>query len=81
MSDKTPTVDKKLIFGKKERAKDWNKKLKYYGAIAALVFVALVFLWYAEGERAVEVNWAASYERRCEVCQTMIASGVYTRSM
>lgn len=76
-----PVVDKKAIFGKKAAKKAWQKKLYYYGFGFAALAVMLIFLYYAERERSAEREWAATYDRRCEACQTMIVSGIMTRSM
>merc|ERR1711934_494834 len=57
------------------------KKLTTYGAIAACALVFILFLAYAEYESSLEHTWAQTYERRCEACQTIITSGILTRSM
>jgi len=76
-----PVVDKKAIFGKKAAKKKWQKKLWYYGLGFAALAVCMIFLYYAERGRSAEREWAINYERRCEACQTMIVSGIMTRSM
>merc|ERR1719182_1137939 len=76
-----PVIDKKAVFGKKAAKKAWTKKLYFYGTCFVGVALVLAFLWSAESGRAAERNWAVTYERRCEACQTMIVSGVMTRSM
>merc|ERR1711934_217248 len=57
------------------------KKLTTYGAIAACALVFILFLAYAEYESSLEHTWAQTYERRCEACQTIVTSGILTRSM
>jgi len=76
-----PAVDLRALGNKKQDNKKWNKKLKLYGGCFVGVALVLAFLWSAESGRAAERNWAVTYERRCEACQTMIVSGVMTRSM
>merc|ERR1712216_164697 len=76
-----PAVDLRALGNKKQDNKKWNKKLKLYGGCFVGVALLLAFLWSAESGRAAERNWALTYERRCEACQTMIVSGVMTRSM
>ena len=76
-----PKPAKPAGFGKKKTDKEFQKKLYTYGSMAAVVSVFILFLAYAEIESAAEHTWAATYERRCEACQTIVTSGVLTRSM
>jgi len=68
-------------FGKKGANKEWAKKMRFYAGIAVFAAVCGGIFFYAEYEAAVDRNWADSYERRCEACQTIVTSGVLTRSM
>jgi hypothetical protein len=76
-----PKPAKPAGFGKKQSNKEWSKKVQFYGLLAVVgVVVGLIFI-HAEYEAAADRSWAAVYERRCEACQTMVTSGVLTRSM
>ena len=68
-------------FGKKDQQKQWKKKLWLYVSCGAALAVFLSFIAYAEWESSLEHAWAASYERKCEACQTIVTSGILTRSM
>jgi len=76
-----PKPAKPAGFGKKQQNKQWMKKLWFYGGVAAALAVAVMIIMYAEFESQAEYKWAATYERKCEACQTMITSGILTRSM
>jgi hypothetical protein len=70
----------KAVLNKKNQAKKWNKNVPYYVAGGVAVFLCLLFFWQAEKEASIEREWAATYERKCEACQTMIVSGIMIHS-
>jgi hypothetical protein len=76
-----PKPAKPAGFGKKQANKAWMKKLTTYGAIGAVAAIFIIFLGYAEYESSLDHHWAENYERRCEACQTIVTSGILTRSM
>lgn len=76
-----PKPGKPAGFGKKDQQKAWKKKLWLYVTCGAAISVFLAFILYAEWESSLEHAWAKSYERRCEACQTIVTSGILTRSM
>jgi hypothetical protein len=76
-----PKPPKPAGYGKKDENKAWAKKLRNYASIAAVVGVVGAILLYAEYESQQDHTWAVTYERRCEACQTIITSGILTRSM
>merc|ERR1712166_1005730 len=75
------SVDPKSVIKKKAADKEQAKKFKTYGAIGLVVIVLFVIFFHAESQANASHSWATNYERKCEACQTMIVSGIWTRSM
>jgi len=75
------TVDPKSVIKKKAADKEQAKKFKTYGLIGLVVIVLFVIFFHAESQANASHSWATNYERKCEACQTMIVSGIWTRSM
>lgn len=76
-----PKPAKPAGFGKKQQNKEWGKKVQFYGSIAVVAAVCVAFFLYAEYEQSLDRQWADTYERKCEACQTIVTSGILTRSM
>lgn len=76
-----PKPPKPAGFGKKAANKEWGKKVQFYGAVALFAAVCVAMFLYAEYEQGQDRHWAATYERKCEACQTIVTSGILTRSM
>jgi hypothetical protein len=71
----------KQVLRQKAARKAWGKNLYLYiGSFIGLACI-LVFFYYAEQQAQVERNWAATYPRRCEVCQTMVLGSIYTKAL
>lgn len=76
-----PPVDPRASMQRRKQSKEQAKKLKFYAGIAVGVIVLMVWFFYAEMEASKQRAWADNYERKCEACQTMIVSGIWTRSL
>eukprot|EP00658_Telonema_sp_P-2_P077908 TRINITY_DN716_c0_g1_i6.p1 TRINITY_DN716_c0_g1~~TRINITY_DN716_c0_g1_i6.p1 ORF type:complete len:276 (+),score=97.41 TRINITY_DN716_c0_g1_i6:160-987(+) len=76
-----PSVDPRASMAKRRASKEQAKKLKMYGIIGVVVLGIVGWLLYAEMEASGARAWADSYPRKCEACQTMIVSGIWTRSL
>jgi len=74
-------VDPKTAMNKKKVQKEQAKKFKTYGAIITVVVLLVLGFLHAESQANASYSWATNYERKCEACQTMIVSGIWTRSM
>merc|ERR1711871_835370 len=76
-----PKPAKPAGYNANAKKKAMQKKLWTYGSLAVVGLVVVVFFLHAEYQSGAERQWAATYERRCEACQTMVTSGILTRSM
>ena len=76
-----PGPDPRKAMGKRKQSKEQSKKLKLYVVLG--VVIGLLVLWIASAEMQANESaaWAENYNRKCEACQTMIVSGIWTRSM
>jgi hypothetical protein len=81
MSSPSPGPDPKKLMGKSKRDKEQAKKLKLYVIIGIVIGVLVIWFASAEMERDQRFKWVQNYERKCEACQTMIVSAIWTRSM
>jgi len=76
-----PKPTKPAGFGKSKANKEWGKKMQFYGALAIFCAILGGIFLHAEYEAAQDRGWADNYERKCEACQTIVTSGILTRSM
>ena len=67
--------------GKRRQGKEQAKKLKLYVVIGVVIGLIAIWFTYAEMQARESAAWAENYNRKCEACQTMIVSGIWTRSM
>merc|ERR1712072_745340 len=68
-------------FGKSKKDKEFTKKVQKWGTWALGAAVIAAIFAYAEYEKSIDNDWAANYDHKCEVCQTIVTSGILTRSM
>jgi len=71
----------KEVLRSKAKAKASGKNFGFYVGCGVVACVLGAFFFHAEQQASAERTWAANYERRCEVCQTMIVSSIMTKSM
>ena len=68
-------------FGKKDINKRWRKTFWLYVKCGFALTIIVGLLSYAEWEISLDREWMVTYDRRCEACQAMVVSGVFTRSV